>query len=108
MYKTLITEPAEQDIQQAALYIAKELQNPGAANRLLDDIEKALTSLEKTPKIHALLKNEELANLGFRVLSVHKYLVFYIVREDTKSVTIERFLHSRRDWIHIIGQQGTK
>ena len=104
MYKTIITEPAEQDIRQAAWYIAREIQNPAAANRLLDDIEIAVASLRETPKIHALVKNEELASLGFRILPVRKYLIFYIVRDDKKLVMIERFLHSRRDWIHIIGQ----
>ena len=102
MYKTIITEPAEQDIAQAARYIAKELQNPIAANKLLDDIDSAVASLEKMPKKHALVKNVHLASLGFRLLPVHNYLIFYIVREDKKSVVIERFLHSRRDWIHIL------
>ena len=103
MYKAIITEPAEQDIEQTARYIAKELRNPFAANRLLDDIENAVASLETMPKRHALVKNEELAYLGFRFLTVHNYLIFYIVREDENTVTIERFLHSRRDWVHIIG-----
>lgn len=104
MYKTIITEPAELDIAEAARHIAKELQNPVAANKLLDDIESAVASLENMPKRHELVKNEYLASLGFRFFMVHNYLVFYIVRDDIKSVTIERFLHSRRDWIHIIGQ----
>ena len=104
MYKTITTEPAEQDIRQAAWYIARELQNLTAANRLLDDIESAVASLKEMPKVHALVKNEELANSGFRSLPVSKYLIFYIVRDNKKSVMIERFLHSRRDWIHIIGQ----
>jgi plasmid stabilization system protein ParE len=102
MYKTLITEPAEQDIAASARYIAEELQNPSAANKLLDDIETAIASLEKTPKMRALVQNEGLAELGFRILPVNKYLLFYIVREEQKLVTIERFLHSRRDWINIL------
>ena len=105
MYKIIITELAERDVEQTARYIAKELQNPIAANRLLDDIESAVASLETMPKRYALVKNEDLANLGFRLLVIHNYLIFYIVREDKKTVTIERFLHSRRDWIHIIGEQ---
>ena len=103
MYKTIITKPAELDIAEAARYIAKELQNPAAADRLLDDIVSAVSSLEKMPKGYALVRNDHLANLGFRFLPVHNYLAFYIVKEDAQSVTIERFLHSRRDWIHIIG-----
>ena len=103
MYKTIITQPAELDIAEAARYIAKELQNPAAADKLLDDIANAVVSLEKMPKRHALVKNDHLASLGFRFLPVHNYLIFYIIREGKKYVTIERFLHNRRDWIHIIG-----
>ena len=104
IYKTIITEPAERDIFEAARYIARELQNPIAANKLLDDIDKAVASLKVMPKRYSLVKNEHLANLGFHYLPVHNYLIFYIVRENKKSVVIERFLHSRRDWSHIIGQ----
>lgn len=104
MYETVITEPAELDIADAARYIAKELQSPVAANKLLDDIENAVASLKNMPKRHGLVKNEYLASLGFRFFMVHNYLVIYIVRDDIKSVIIERFLHNRRDWIHIIGQ----
>ena len=104
MYKTIITEPAELDIATAVRYIAKELQNPVAANKLLDDIESSVASLETMPKRYGLVKDDHLASLGYRIFMVHNYLVFYIVRDDIKSVMIERFLHSRRDWFHIIGQ----
>ena len=104
MYQIVITEPAEQDVALAARYIAAELQNSVAAGRLLDDIESAVSSLEDMLKRYALVKNEILAGLGFRCLPVHNYLVFYIVREETKSVIIERFLYNRRDWNNIIGK----
>ncbi len=105
MYHAIITEPAELDILEAVRHIAREFQNPVAANRLLDDVESAVVSLENMPLRHGFVCYDHLASLGFRYLPVHNYLIFYIVREDTKSVTIERFLHSRRDWIHIIGKQ---
>ena len=69
-----------------------------------DSIENSVASLEKMPKRHALVKNEHLASLGFRFLPIRNYLIFYIVRDDKNSVTIERFLHSRRDWLCIIGE----
>ncbi len=50
IYETIITESAELDIAEAVRYIAKELQNLSAANRLLDDIETAVVSLEKCQK----------------------------------------------------------
>lgn len=78
MYKTIIAEPAELDIATAVQYIAKELQNPVAANKLLDDIESAVASLENMPKRHGLVRNEYLARLGFRFFMVHNYLFFIL------------------------------
>ena len=103
MYKTIITEPAELDIIRAVQYIAGELLNPFAAEGLLDDIESSISSLGKTPKRHGLIRNEQLALAGFRFMPIRNYMLFYIAKEDTNTVVIERFLHSRRDWIHIIG-----
>ena len=106
MYKLVITEPAGQDIAEAIHYIAKELQNPAAAKNLLADIDSAVDSLQENPKRYALVKDEYLASKGLRFMPVHNYLVFYIVREserdDTKSVTIERILYSRRNWVSLL------
>jgi len=104
MYRIILTKPAELDLEDATRYIAKELQNPIAANKLLDDVEIAVASLVNMPKRNRLVENEFLARLGFRFFMVHNYIIFYIVRDDIKSLTIERFLHSRRDWVNIIGQ----
>jgi len=105
MYKVMVTESAHMDIRESVRYIAEELQNPIAAGRLLNDAYNAIDSLEEMPQRHALVKNELLARLGFLFIPVRKYLIFYIVREDTRSVTVERFLHGRRNWMNIIGEQ---
>jgi len=102
MYQVNITEPAEQDIRKAANYIAKELQNCTAAERLLNDVDEAVCSLEEMPHRFALVDDEVLALAGIRVMPVHNYLVFYVVREESKIVMIERFLYGRRDWVAIL------
>jgi len=101
-YKSDITKPAELDIAEAVRYIAIELRNLTAANNLLDDIEKAVESLNKMPKRYPLVKDEFLASLGFRFMPVNNYLVFYIVRDEKKTVTVERVLHSRRNWSYML------
>ena len=101
-YKTIITESAESDIASAVHYLAYGPHNQAAAMRLLDDIERSVASLQETPERHPFVKNEHLASSGFRFLPIQNYIVFYIVRKETCSVTIERFLHSRRDWMNII------
>jgi plasmid stabilization system protein ParE len=102
VYHIDITEEAEQDIQESTRYIATEFDNINAADRLLDEVEEAIYSLEEMPLRHALVDDCVLAARGVRFFPIHNYLVFYAVREETRTVVIERFIHGRRDWITIL------
>ena len=102
MYHIDITEPAEDDISKAVKYIAEQLLNPSAARKLVDDAENAVYSLSDMPQRHALVKDDDLARLGFRFMPVKNYLIFYIIREEKKTVVIQRFLYNRRDWATIL------
>ena len=106
MYLIKITEPAEIDLQYAAKYIAIELKNRVAADRLLDDVDEAIYSLEEMPSRHALVDDDVLAGRGIRFFPVHNYLVFYVIREEIKTVVIERFLYGRRDWVTILRSEN--
>jgi len=106
MYTIKITESAENDLLDTARYIAKELKNRMAADHLLDDVDKAINSLKEMPQRHAIVVDEVLANLGFRFFPVRNYLIFYVIREENKTVVIERFLYGRRDWITILRNDG--
>ena len=99
MYDVKVTEIAERDILDAAIYIAHNLSNVVAANRLLDESDVAAKSLSEFPMRHPLVNDDFLAAKGLRSLPVKKYLVFYVVREDTNDVNVIRFIHSRRDWV---------
>jgi len=102
LYHIDITEPAENDILDAANYIAEQLLNPSAALNLVDEAEKAIYSLSDMPQRHALVNDDTLAGLGIRFMPVKNYLVFYAVREEKKTVVIQRFLYGRRDWATIL------
>ena len=107
MYHIDITEYAEQDMRKAAEYITVDLHNKPAVERLLNDAEEAIYSLEEMPLRYPLVTDEILARQGFRFFAVRNYLVFYIVREERKTVVIERFLYGRRDWAAILhGKAG--
>ena len=107
MYSINITEPAESDLLEAASYIAEQLLNPSAAGRLLDDVENAIYSLSDMPQRHALVNDEVLARSGIRFMPVGNYLVFYIIREEKKTVVIQRVLYGRRDWASILRNEAT-
>jgi len=102
LYSIEITEPAENDIKDAMKYIAEQLLNPLAADKLINDVEYAINSLSDMPQRHALLSDGDLARLGFRFMPVNNYLVFYSVRDEKNTVVIQRFLYGRRDWANIL------
>lgn len=101
-YHLVITELAEADLKEIADYVTKELREPSTAQALITKISEAIFELEKMPNRYALVDDERLANQGIRKLVVNNYIVFYIVFENDKSVTIIRILYSRRDWNNLL------
>lgn len=101
-YNIQITEPAEEDLYEIGAYISKELLEPETAKKVISKIAKEINSLEDMPLRNALVVDERLAYKGIRKIMVDNYIVFYIVTEESKTVTIIRILYSRRDWLNIL------
>jgi toxin ParE1/3/4 len=101
-YSIEITEPAEIDLSEIGFYIAKELLEPSIAQKVVDQIGEAILKLEEFPFRNALVADEKLATQGIRKIIVENYLVFYIVAEESKRVTIVRILYGRRDWLNML------
>ena len=101
-YKTDITVRAQKDMREIATYITRELLQPEAAIKTVDDIEAEIKSLEKMPNRFAPVKDERLARQGVRKVKVNNYLVFYDVNEASKIVNILAVLYERMDWKNIL------
>lgn len=101
-YNIQITEPAEKDLYEIGAYISKELLEPETAKKVVSKIAKGIGTLEDMPLRNALVADERLANKGIRKIMEDNYIIFYIVSEDSKTVTIIRILYSRRDWINLL------
>ena len=97
-----ITDLAEEDILSTVRYIANSLKNPIAANNLLDEIERYEGILENTPNIFPFVSDEYLAKKGLKYVMIKNYLLFYTVDDDSKIVTVTRFLYGRRDWKNLL------
>ncbi len=102
MYNIIITKNAEHDILETARYISFELQNPYAANSLLDLIDDKVNSLSEMPTRHKLVDDEFLSKQGFRAIQIKNYTLFYRVNEIENTVVVQRFLYSKRNWSYII------
>lgn len=107
MYKIIVTEPAQNDLRNTVSYISNELKNKQAANQLIDLVEKTVKSLTDMPERYAVVDDEILSREGFRFIPTNNYHLFYIVRKETQTIVIQRFLYARRDWINILGTDCT-
>jgi len=101
-YKVLMTEPAVEDLQLIARYIADELLEPAIAKKLVGKIKEAVMSLAKLPARHSMVTDERLSAQGIRKLLVENYIVFYVTSERDGAVTVLRILYGRRDWEQLI------
>lgn len=102
MYKIVVTDPAQKDLQNAVSYISNELKNKNAALNLVSLVEEKINSLTEMPERYALIDDEILLKEGFRLMKIENYLLFYIVRKESQTVVIQRFLYARRDWLNIL------
>lgn len=101
-YYIQITEPAERDLYNIGTYISKELLEPETAKKVVSRIAREIGTLEDMPLRNALVNDERLANRGIRKIIIDNYIVFYIVSEENKTLTIIRILYSQRDWINLL------
>lgn len=83
---------AEQDILDIIEYLAAE--NLSAAHNVTAHIEKYLQSLQRHPFLGKVPADTKLAKMGYRVLIVGDYLIFYKVRE--KTVLVYSIIHGAR------------
>lgn len=95
MYKVVYLPLAEEDVLNAVDYIADKLDNPAAAEALLDALDEAVESLSRFPYAHEVYYSERPVRDELRKVPVKGYVLYYHVKEDT--VEIRRLIHGRRD-----------
>ncbi len=89
---------AQRDLIEIFEYIKKD--RPEAALGLLDKFDKSIARLAANPKLGIIPKDERLKRLGYRVLVVDKYLVFYVLK--SKKVQIRRVIHGARKYSFLL------
>ncbi len=93
-FEILYLKIAIKDLDEIFDYIKSD--NPRAASALLDKFDKTISKLSKYPKVGRAPKDDRLKNLGYRVLIVENYLVFYVIKN--KKIEIRRVLHGARNY----------
>lgn len=88
------------DLKDIKEYISIELDNPKAANRLIEKIIKRYEPLVDHPYVGAELSGMIGINTDFRYLICEKYIIFYKV--DMKYVSVYRIFYGARDYMKVL------
>ena len=102
MYKLEYLPAARRDMVSIVRYIARELGNVSAAERLALELTSAADNLSKFPyasPVHIPIRPLE---YEYRKVSVRNYLLFYRVDEARKLVTVARVVYAGRDYERLL------
>lgn len=89
---------AEKDLVDILEYIRKD--NPSAAFKLINEIDKTISKLEEFPDMGVIPKDLRLKSLNYRMLIIRNYLVFYTVTNNV--VEIRRILQGKRKYAFLL------
>lgn len=96
-YKIVLTEQADSDLRGIYEYIAFTLLEPEIAARQLERIENAILGLDGLPKRFRPFEKEPWHSRGLCQMPVDNFSVFYIPKDEDKTVTIIRVMYGGRD-----------
>jgi plasmid stabilization system protein ParE len=113
----VISKLYKEDVLSTYNYIKNVLNAPMAAKNLKNEVKEKLIYISKNPTHRPLVYDKYLASLGYRLISVKNYLIFYIIEPqpsrksgegsplDDIHIKIVRFLYCKRDWINILKEK---
>ena len=89
-----------EELDHEVSYIAFKLQNPDAANNLLDEVEAAINRrLEDVPDSFEPVPSAYERNLLYYRIYVKNYIIYYVVLNDDgkKTMEVRRFMNMRQN-----------
>ena len=105
MHRLKFSKLFKSDVDSTYNYIKNNLEAPMAANNLIKEILETLNRIKENPNTRPLVQDKYLASLGYRLINVKNYCLFYIIGNDNRHIKIIRFLYNKRDWINILKEK---
>lgn len=93
-YKIEYLPSSVRDLTDIVEYI--KIDSPQSAMNFIDKIDESISRLEQFPFIGIAPKDIRLQSLGYRMLIIENYLVFYVVSDDI--VEIRRIISGKRKY----------
>jgi addiction module RelE/StbE family toxin len=105
VYRLRFSKLFKRDIDSSYNYIKNKLEAPMAADNLIKEIMEKLNKIKENPNIRPLVQDKYLASLGYRLINVKNFVIFYIIGNDNKHIKIIRFLYNKRNWINLLKEK---
>ena len=99
-YTVKITQQAQEQLREIVSYIHSTLQSPHTAIKILDILEREISSLSQFPNRIPLTEEEPWHSQGIHKMVVKNYLVYFWIDEDSKKVQVIGIIYGRRDQRH--------
>lgn len=97
LYTVIYSDKAYEDLVSIYRYIAEELQAPMSARGQTLRIRDAIEGLSAFPQKHEVVAYAKWKTLGLRQMPVDRYVIFYLVHEESASVQIVRIFYGGRN-----------
>lgn len=97
-YDLLVTMAAQDDIEDALSYIAETLSNPGAAIKLLNELQAVYDQLRDYPLLYECCHDARLQSMGYRKVTIENFILIYHPVEKDHTVYVMRFFYGGRNY----------
>ena len=99
-YSIVVTQKAEQDLDEILAYMVNTLMNLPAAVKLMDDVERCYEKLTENPLMYAECQQPLLQKRQYCKAIIHDFLLLYRVDEQQRVVYAERYFSQMQDYAH--------
>jgi len=96
-YSYKFAPKAQNDLNEVLLYIEQELSNSKAAKDLADELFVKIDNIREFPLSGRVVDNEFFIDQTLRKFIVGKYIVFYKVNQEAKTIIIVRIVYGGRN-----------
>ena len=104
IYEVKATPQAEMQMRNIAWYIAVKLENPDAADDLMDDFGDALEELGTNPERHPFVDEEPWTSEEIRWIKVKHYLMYFWIDVENATVQVTGIVYEKRDQKKFLGE----
>lgn len=94
-YKLIITERAEELLDNIIYYIINKFKNSQAAEKLLEEINHVYNNLECNPEMYAYSEEPFMKSRGYRkaVIPHYDYVIIFRMDEEINIIYIMGYFH---------------